>query len=953
MKKLVFSILSCVLSVYSVSQSASATYTAGDIGSDQAAYSAATTCNGDNTPLVVNIPAGAIVTGVDVQYNMTALGGGWQSEQRSQIFCQETNTDEGGYINGPAINSGGTANYNRTSLTFANGVSASGVLTFEMRTFRTWTGTAGCNSAVQKVDNNTWTITVYYTLPVAQTYTSSTTTQNNTSDIPICSSNQVIVGVEIVTSGSLTPLRLSDLRLRTDGSTDVLNDVSNVDVYYTGNSNTFETSNYFGSAAPLAPGNNFFVSGDQLLEDGTNYFWVTYDIAGTATIGNSLDMRCTRVVISDNANTINTTYTPTVINPAGTRTIGICNPGPGGNSFGLAGWFDASNGTVGTSPVTTWNNLGYNANIPSLTSTGNPVLQSGLKEYNFNNAVDLDGGYAGTFHHEVSNSNDVITGDGVSMYCVFIGSGTPDLVFEFHGSINSTDLTRSANNWQTYGFRHNGIGSMFNTFPSTQYAYPYTFPGVANSNVNFVGMKGTENGSGTNSTNGIYSTYNIVGNFNNPSCEMELSIGYWPGYGTGRPIAEAIIYDKNLSATEMLQLESYLAIKYGITLGTNGTSKDYLCSDASVVWDQSVNSAYAWDIAGIMRDDASDLSQMKSHSTQGPSNVQFNDIVTIANGANFGSPVSMTADRCAFVWGHNNGPTENTGAIVNITTDNGENIQSIFQRHWKSQETGTVGTVTLEFDLSSVMGASTTIGNNDLANLRLLVDEDGDFTNGATAYSPTSFNNGTDIAYFQHDFTSGTGVGRGFFFTLASTQFNTTPLPVDLIDYQVVPTENQTALNLWLVENEKDIDYYLIEKSVDGNYWEEVGTVERVVDNEDQKTYSLEDAQPHYGTSYYRLTEIDMDGEISTQEIRPFKLNAALGLEIYPNPSNGSLNILLSGDKEKVDHIQLMNAMGQTILLKSEFSVNKTEVNSLASGLYTVVLTDVYGNQIIKKVVVN
>jgi len=59
-----------------------------------------------------------------------------------------------------------------------------------------------------------------------------------------------------------------------------------------------------------------------------------------------------------------------------------------------------------------------------------------------------------------------------------------------------------------------------------------------------------------------------------------------------------------LNVTEFNRI---LAVKYGITLGVNGTSQDYVNSDGTVIWDQSVNAGYNYDIAGIGRDDVSDL----------------------------------------------------------------------------------------------------------------------------------------------------------------------------------------------------------------------------------------------------------------------------------------------------------------------------------------------------------
>ncbi|MGB0881711.1 MAG: BNR-repeat neuraminidase N-terminal domain-containing protein [Vicingaceae bacterium] len=297
----------------------SGTYSAGDIPTDNA-FNA--TCNGAATPLNINLPAGGpwMVTGIDVAYNMTAQGGAWMSEQRSQIFCQNTTTLETGAPFSGAGTSAGTQAYNRTNLNIANGVYPGGTsLGFELQAFRTWgTAPAGCNTNYQIINNNTWTITVTYVAALPMTYTSSTCTQVNTSNVEVCASDQEIVGVEIVTNGALTPIDLTQLIVRTDGSSAPLADITNIDVYYTGSNSTFSISNHFGNAAPLATGNNIIINGTQTLEEGTNYFWITYDLNHAGTAGNNVDVRCNNLTVNA------VPRTPTVQNPAGNRTLIDC-----------------------------------------------------------------------------------------------------------------------------------------------------------------------------------------------------------------------------------------------------------------------------------------------------------------------------------------------------------------------------------------------------------------------------------------------------------------------------------------------------------------------------------------------------------------------------------------------------------------------------------------------------
>jgi hypothetical protein len=66
-----------------------------------------------------------------------------------------------------------------------------------------------------------------------------------------------------------------------------------------------------------------------------------------------------------------------------------------------------------------------------------------------------------------------------------------------------------------------------------------------------------------------------------------FEVGQTPGGGSNRDFkgkyAEIIGYEDTLSDTERQKVESYLALKYGITLDQS-TAQDYLASDGTVVW---------------------------------------------------------------------------------------------------------------------------------------------------------------------------------------------------------------------------------------------------------------------------------------------------------------------------------------------------------------------------------
>lgn len=142
------------------SQSVSATYPDGDIATSLHAFDP--TCNGPAATLAVVLPPGGPwrVDSIDIEYEMEGLAGGLRDHQRSLVRCVTTSQIEAEIYTGSG--GAGTENYDRTGVTIANGEYPGGAeLRFELRAWRTQEGT-GCNTTHNRINDNTWTITVYY-----------------------------------------------------------------------------------------------------------------------------------------------------------------------------------------------------------------------------------------------------------------------------------------------------------------------------------------------------------------------------------------------------------------------------------------------------------------------------------------------------------------------------------------------------------------------------------------------------------------------------------------------------------------------------------------------------------------------------------------------------------------------------------------------------------------------
>lgn len=212
------------------------------------------------------------------------------------------------------------------------------------------------------------------TIEGAMTYSSCTVIQEDDfAGVDVL--NQAVIRIDIVTTGTTSAISATSFTLYTAGTTNTadINDVS-IDLYYTGTTNVFSTTTLFGTATD--PNNNttsFNITGTQTLSEGTNYFWMAYDVPSAATVDNVIDGKCTSITVASVART------PTTQDPAGSRTIV--------KSWGgaTATWGTSSNWAPSGVPTSTTNVFiaSGRANNPSVAVTAafaycnNLTIQSG------------------------------------------------------------------------------------------------------------------------------------------------------------------------------------------------------------------------------------------------------------------------------------------------------------------------------------------------------------------------------------------------------------------------------------------------------------------------------------------------------------------------------------------------------------------------------------------------
>lgn len=302
---------------------------------------------------------------------------------------------------------------------------------------------------------------------------------------------------------------------------------------------------------------------------------------------------------------------------------------------------------------------------------------------------------------------------------------------------------------------------------SSGYAHNSTTPNSAKERI--IERDGNTVGSNNN-------TNNMIGTNAAFSLGSQNGSNWYDGY-----IGELVILNGTPTATEERQIQSYLAIKYGITF----VGIDYLNSSGTPIWDDATYSAFHNDIAGIGRDNASGLHQKQSKSVSSDAIVTMStEAIAASNNAN-GTDLT---DGAYLLWGNDN---DDNGTIELIGSELPVGYTQRLDREWVVEKTGTVSNVHIEFDITGIgMEGSTA------SNFTLLTDADGDFSAGAVATVATSFVADkvtfddftfTDGQYFTLVTNGGAGIKLLGTSDLEITHDDQTPRAEDGTSFGVVP----------------------------------------------------------------------------------------------------------------------------------------------------------------------
>ena len=363
-------------------------------------------------------------------------------------------------------------------------------------------------------------------------------------------------------------------------------------------------------------------------------------------------------------------------------------------------------------------------------------------------------------------------------------------------------------------------------------------------------------------------------------------------------ISEIIMFRTKLNDAQRTIINNHLSAKYDIPLSSN----DWY------VGDNPANGNYDRNVSGIGRD------------ATGLTNPSFDP----STSAGLGMQSVSGMDNNDYIIAGHAFPT-NSEITTDIAGIVGTNV-SRWQRIWYFDvtNTGAANVANLTFDMSD--GGMTGVNLGVTSNYILVyrAGQTGAWTEIAAANSITG-----DQIVFTNQTISADG-----YYTLATKDFTVSPLPVELVSFDAALAERKVVLN-WQTASELNSNYFDVLRSIDGQSWASIGTVPANGSSQVTVDYSLVDASPMKGVSYYRLKQVDLNGDFHLSDIRSINNSSKVNqVKIYPNPTDKGLVTVVSD--EPISSLLIYNALGK-VVFETNIDSDDTyllDTQSFESGMY-------------------
>lgn len=187
------------------------------------------------------------------------------------------------------------------------------------------------------------------------------------------------------------------------------------------------------------------------------------------------------------------------------------------------------------------------------------------------------------------------------------------------------------------------------------------------------------------------------------------------------------------------------------------------------------------------------------------------------------------------------------------------------------------------------------------------------------------------------------------------------PMPVSFMNFTAQQKGSGISLE-WSTAQEINNNYFEVQRSADGNTnWDDIAQVAGAGNSQVIKNYNVFDNSPLSGTNYYRIKQVDFDGNYKFSNVVSVKTDFnKTGVSVLANPFFNTLSVSFNSPTSQMVSARLVDIAGRQIAVE-KWSVsagnsikNFSNVSGLQQGLYILSLTNnsgeiLYTGKVIKQ----
>jgi len=198
---------------------------------------------------------------------------------------------------------------------------------------------------------------------------------------------------------------------------------------------------------------------------------------------------------------------------------------------------------------------------------------------------------------------------------------------------------------------------------------------------------------------------------------------------------------------------------------------------------------------------------------------------------------------------------------------------------------------------------------------------------------------------FRHHVKGDINGALSWFVAIDGIIVNTFPVPISLTDLACKADKNNNVNVYWATESENNTDYFVVERSVDGRNFKQLGIVKAVGNSAVKHDYSFEDvtaSNAGCNKVMYRLRQVDKNGHFGiTSVVEAMLSNTGVSNMVQPYLAGNTLKVRYMVGQAGNTEIVVMNANGQKVAEVKQtasegLNVADIDFSGMASGIYVV-----------------